>query len=192
MLQINSLSKHYPGRRVFEQYSQLFTHPRSCLVGKNGTGKSTLLSIIAGLTPAQCGQIHWQGQRLSHPQQQVALASDSLAVPDFLTPRQLFTLNQQLWQLPWPAALIDDFALTPYLHNPLAALSAGNQKKCQLICALMRDVPLLLLDEPNLALDHTGTEALWQHIATFGGQIIAASNEPELFAEKGFTLVYLD
>ena len=55
----------------------------------------------------------------------------------------------------------------------------------------MRQPALLLLDEANIALDSAAQQTLWQLIADFDGQIIAASNEAQLFASKGFALVAL-
>lgn len=191
-LEVRGLRKSYPTRVVFNNYTQTFDAERICLVGGNGAGKSTLLASIAGAIAVDAGEFIWQQQPVVQRQQLAALASDSIAVPDFLTPRQLFTLNQKLWRLPWPENHIQKFAVHQYLDKTLKTLSAGNQKKTHLICAFMRNTPLLLLDEPNLALDQPSLTVLWQLIEQFTGHIILASNEPTVYEAKGFKLVELD
>ncbi len=178
-------------RQILNHYQQQFVGQRHCLLAPNGAGKSSLLAAIAGLLPHQGGDIFWQQRRLTQADRAVALASDSVPLPDFFTGRALLQLQQQMWQLPEPTALLTDFNFLPQLDFPIADLSAGNRKKLSLIGALMRQPELLLLDEPNIALDEQALECLWHHIATYPGMIIAASHDSELFQQHQFTLVPL-
>lgn len=185
------VSLEYASRQIFTDYNLEFTHGRSCLVGPNGTGKSTLLCIIAGLITPQAGELVWQNERVSNTKQQVAIASDSIVYPNFLSPQKLIDLQQEIYAVNPPYKLIDAFSFEPHLDKSIDALSAGNLKKTQLICALMRQTPVLLLDEPNIALDPKSAAALWQIIEDFEGFLIVASNEPSLYQEKGFDTVHL-
>ncbi|WP_037053298.1 ABC transporter ATP-binding protein [Rheinheimera baltica] len=190
-VKINNLSVHRSGKIVLQQYEQQFTQRLSCITGANGSGKSSLLCAIAGILPYQSGDIRWQDALITKARADIAIASDAITLPDFASARDVILLTQQLWQLGWPQQLINDFQFQPQLDTQCASLSTGNLKKLQLILAFMRQPALLLLDEANIALDAQAQALLWQLIASFNGWIIAASNEAQLYADKGFTLVAL-
>lgn len=178
-------------RPLFADYCLEFQQQRNCLLAPNGAGKSSLLAAIAGLIPRQGGDIFWQQRRLTQADRAVALASDSVPLPDFLTSRALLLLQQRMWQLPAPDQLLTDFDFLPQLDCSIADLSTGNRKKLTLIAALMRQPELLLLDEPNIALDEQAQQALWHYVDQYPGMIIAASHDGDLFQQHQFSLVPL-
>ncbi len=190
-LEIQQLQLQRGQRPLFTDYCLSFQQQRNCLLAPNGAGKSSLLAAIAGLLPHQGGAIYWQQRRLTQADRAVALASDSVPLPDFLTGRALLQLQQQLWQRPAPTTLLADFAFLPQLDCLIADLSAGNRKKLTLIAALMRQPELLLLDEPNIALDEQAQHALWHYVDQYPGMIIAASHDGDLFQQHQFSLVPL-
>lgn len=188
MLSVNKLVKYYGQQPVIKELSLQFANKRSCIVGANGSGKTTLLFILAGLVKPDSGHVLWQEQKVTSPQSLTAIASDAISIPSFLTARKLFLLTQTMWQLDFPDKLIAAFGLTPHLDKTIDQLSAGNLKKTHLINAFMRNPSLLLLDEPNIALDEGSCKALWQAIDEFSGAIIVATNEPAIFAAKHFAV----
>ena len=195
MLSLHSITKQYVTNTskaevlaVLSQYSGQFIEQRQCIEGENGSGKSTLLLAISGLLTVDDGAIEWQGKTLTQQarKQQFAIASDSIIIPEFLSAKQVLELNVYTWKVEWPESLIKQFNFSAHINKNIDTLSAGNLKKLQLICALMRQTDLLLLDEPNLALDEQSVKVLWEILETFSGMIIVASNEPNLFKAKGF------
>jgi ABC-type multidrug transport system ATPase subunit len=193
MLKINELNKSYSQKssaaNVLVDYCAEFGK-RTCLVGPNGTGKSTILLAVSGLMAIDSGEILWD-QKVTNKQTRKALAaiaSDSVVIPEFLSATQVFELNQHTYKVPWPAKLIEEFNFTTHIYKTVDALSSGNIKKLQLISAMMRNPKILLLDEPNIALDEKSVKILWQYIDNFEGCLIVASNEPKLYAEKGFAI----
>ncbi|MEI8642287.1 hypothetical protein P4S68_19525 [Pseudoalteromonas sp. Hal099] len=89
----------------------------------------------------------FSGNALTEPHKQVAIASDSIALPDFLTAKQIINLSSIHLAAVGQQLIVDGFNFNEFLNTRFDALSSGNQKKCQLILALMRDAPYLLLDE---------------------------------------------
>ena len=63
---------------------------------------------------------------------------------------------------------------------------SGNLKKLQLINALMREVAVLLLDEPTAALEKNCHSVLMSWVDLFLGQVIVTSHEPDIFLNHGF------
>lgn len=186
MFSIHQLSKAFGKTVIFNDYSADFTADRVCIIGPNGTGKSTLLCMIAGLVNYPCGYISFNNKPLDKTN--TAIASDSIVMPGFITANDVLLLTKSSWQSDWPQAIIDGFNFSPHLNKRISELSAGNLKKLQLINAFMRSPQILLLDEPNIALDEPSVAFLWQQMAAFAGMIIVASNEPDLFNAKSYVI----
>lgn len=192
MLAITGLNHHFNNKPLFQNYSVCLASTRTCLVAANGRGKTTLFAIIAGLIKAQSGSLELFGQQLKNANQQVALASDKIQFPEFLTAKQVIELVCACWQLPWPVALITGLSFEIQLNTQVGDLSSGSLKKLQLITALARDVPLTLLDEPSAALDETSLQFLLTLLTKRKGQVIITCHEPDPFVGIGFELQALD
>jgi len=190
MPQLQNLSFAYPHKVLWQHYSADLRAPRLCLQAPNGYGKSTLLLLIAGLLQPTQGHILLQGVPCDGAArvQQVALASDSLPLPDWLTAQQLIELQQACWKRRLDPSLLSLLNFSHQLQTPYGQLSSGNRKKCQLLLALLRQCPLLLLDEPGAGLDQHSLQQLPAILASYPGQIILTSHEPLLFQQAGFVL----
>ncbi|ESP91364.1 MULTISPECIES: ABC transporter ATP-binding protein [Pseudoalteromonas] len=186
MIQIENLTKVFVHNPIFENYQAQFEAQKVCLEAPNGLGKSTLFTLIAGIDRAYKGTILYDGSLLKSPQTKVALATDAIAYPAFLTARQLLSMTQNSWQCTFPEALIELLQFTPFLDTSYASLSSGNQKKLQLINALMRETPYMILDEPSAALDHQSLEKLLTYLHNYQGQLLISCHEPAPFWDIGF------
>lgn len=191
MITINGVTKRFGDLVLFEHYSRQFTGDKVCITADNGTGKTTLLSMIAGLDKPCQGEIVLQQKRAAKRHHVVALASDCIPFPEFLSARDLLMLSTEAWQCQFPEYLIAGFHFTPFLDTAYADLSSGNKKKLQLINALMRQAPYLLLDEPSATLDHGAVQFLLEVLNRYHGVIVITSHEPEPFLAAGFSLAPL-
>ncbi|CAM4307636.1 ABC transporter ATP-binding protein [Pseudoalteromonas byunsanensis] len=186
MIEIKRLRKQFTNKLVFENYSTHFNCSKCCVIGQNGLGKTTLFTIIAGLDPHYHGQILLAGESKAKLQAHVALASDKIPFPEFLTARQILTMTSASWQCDMPLELAEQLGFTGFLDTYVKDLSSGNHKKLQLLSAIMRNTPYLILDEPSAALDHAGTEVICQWLTSFSGQVLISSHEPQPFLDIGF------
>ena len=192
MLNIERLNHSFNNTPIFIDYSLAIAAPKVCLVAANGQGKTTLFSIIAGLIKVQSGSIMLNGLLLNNTNQHVALASDKIIFPDFLTAKQVIELVCACWHCPWPTDIIEGLSFGIQLDTKVADLSSGSLKKLQLITALARQAQLTLLDEPSAALDHDSLTFLLQLLTARSGQIIITSHEPDPFTQIGFELKALN
>ncbi|MFI4919207.1 MAG: heme ABC exporter ATP-binding protein CcmA [Legionellales bacterium] len=155
------------------------------LRGANGTGKTTLLKLIAGLYAPSSGEIQFLGQSIIQNtveyQKKICFVGHKSGVNLHLTVREncLFDLNysakhQDLLEL---AAV---FKLEAHLDKLCGLLSAGQRKQVGLLRLWMSQSPLWLLDEPLVALDDSAILTLMAQLDRHrkrGGAIILTSHQ---------------
>lgn len=68
MLQVDKLHQYYGGSHILRGLSfEAKVGEVTCLLGRNGVGKTTLLRCLMGLVPAREGQVVWEGRSLTGP-----------------------------------------------------------------------------------------------------------------------------
>ena len=160
MIDIKNIDFSYPGQheKVFDDFSlELSENKIYGLLGKNGTGKSTLLYLISGLLKAQKGTIKMDGcdsfKRLPSMLEKMFLVPEehdlpSMSFKDYVAYNSMFYPSFSHEVLKQSMA---DFELPDSFH--LGSLSMGQKKKAFICFALATQTPLLLMDEPTNGLD---------------------------------------
>ena len=127
------------------------------LLGKNGTGKSTLLYLMAGLLRPQSGNIRYKGvevtKRYPETLQDMFLVPEEFALPN-VSLKQYVQLNAPFYPHfsdELLKACLRDFDMSEDIH--LGELSMGQKKKAFMCFALATNTSLLLMDEPSNGLD---------------------------------------
>ena len=160
MIEVNNISFCYPGRkeRVFDDFSlRLEENKIYGLLGKNGTGKSTLLYLIAGLLRPKSGSVCYDGietyKREAGVLEEIFLVPEEFDLPS-MTLKRYVELNAPFYphfSQERLDACLRDFELTADLD--LVGLSMGQKKKVFMSFALATNTKLLLMDEPTNGLD---------------------------------------
>lgn len=132
------------------------------IIGASGAGKSSLLNLIAGFEQAKSGQIWLNGENHSHTephQRPVSMLFQEHNLFPHLSVQQNMALgispklklnSQQQQQL---ESVAQSVGLSHFLSDFPPALSGGQKQRVALARCLLRDQPILLLDEPFSALD---------------------------------------
>ena len=162
------------------------------VTGPNGTGKTTLLRILAGLLRPVEGGVDWQP---SPPEEMTALhyLGHQNSVKGAMTGAQNLAFWQRLAGLADAAALsraCETFAIEDLIDLPARVLSAGQQRRLALARLVAIPAPLWLLDEPTTALDVNATAAFATAIAEhreMGGIAVVATHQ-ELSFEPTFRI----
>ena len=154
------------------------------VTGPNGSGKTSLLRLIAGLLTVAGGSIGLEGGEgeLTLPEQ-----AHYLGHRDALKPALSVKENLEFWREFFGGEAFDlaeslaAVGLDHAAHLPAAFLSAGQRRRLSIARLLAARRPIWLLDEPTNALDAAG-QALFaalmgDHLAR-GGLIIAATHAP--------------
>ena len=142
------------------------------LVGADGSGKTTLMRVMAGLLKPQKGTVRIFGEELysehlsklqsfcGYMPQQFGLYTD-LSVEENLTLyADLFGLSD-LDRKERFAELLSMTGLTEFTARPAGKLSGGMKQKLGLACALLNRPKILLLDEPSVGVDPLSRRELW-------------------------------
>lgn len=160
MIEVKNMSFQYPGQKdwVFDGFNLQMEENRIYgLLGKNGTGKSTLLYLISGLLRPASGSVLCDGKETFR--RNVEVLQDVYLVPEeFEFPSISLEKYIKLYAPFYPRfsrealqSSLNDFELTPDIH--LGALSMGQKKKVLMAFALATNTRLLLMDEPTNGLD---------------------------------------
>ena len=160
MMNVNQVSFGYGRKKakVLEGFSMnLEKGSVYGLLGKNGTGKSTLLYLMAGLLRPQSGQILYKGvevtKRYPETLQDMFLVPEEFALPN-VSLKQYVQLNAPFYPRfsdELLKACLRDFDMNEDIH--LGELSMGQKKKAFMCFALATNTSLLLMDEPSNGLD---------------------------------------
>lgn len=160
MIEVSDISFKYAGSKtpVFSDFSLKIGEGRICgLLGKNGTGKSTLLYLIAGLLRPQRGSVTFDGvvtaRRRVDVLREMFLVPEEFYLPDVSLDAYVRT-NAPFYPR-FSREVLDrclaDFGLDRPLR--LGKLSMGQKKKVYMSFALAAGTRLLLMDEPTNGLD---------------------------------------
>lgn len=160
MIDVNKVSFSYGRKKskVLDGFSmQLEKGAVYGLLGKNGTGKSTLLYLMAGLLRPQSGKVCYQGVdvTLRRPStlQDMFLVPEEFALPG-VSLKQYVKLNAPFYPNFSDELLrscLHDFDMNEDIH--LGELSMGQKKKAFMCFALATNTSLLMMDEPSNGLD---------------------------------------
>ena len=177
-LVVRGLSKTYPAhgsspsKNALERLD-LIIERGECfgLLGSNGAGKSTTLSILTGVVLPSAGSALVEGHDVVHAQQHVyerlGYCPQTDPLLERLTARELLTLYARLRGVPSAAVsarvmrLLTQVGLRQYVDRRCGTFSGGNKRKLSLAIALLGSPALLLLDEPSCGLDPASRRRVW-------------------------------
>ncbi len=175
------------------------------VLGPSGTGKSTLLKMIAGLEPLDGGSVWFDGvdiTRMPPERRSFALMFQDFALFPHLNVQDNVAFGLVEQRLPRAAArqqaqeMLARFGLGQHATHKVTTLSGGEQQRVALARALITAPRLLLLDEPFSALDAELRSSLrddfHQRIAEAGiATVLVTHDEAEAraMAQRGFRLV---
>lgn len=188
MLSTHDLACLRGDRRLFRELSISLPPGRLLRVeGANGSGKTSLLRLLAGLALPAAGEVRWQGRPIRRQRDAYAQALFYLGhlggLKDELTPLENLRIEADLCGLPAPApaltAALDHWGLARQAALPLRVLSAGQKRRAALARLNLTTAPLWILDEPFNALDVDAVAALGRQIESHlarGGLAVVTSH----------------
>ncbi|MBV9490721.1 MAG: ATP-binding cassette domain-containing protein [Verrucomicrobia bacterium] len=190
VLQLTGVCFGYDDQTLFQDLAlEISRGQRLAILGRNGTGKSSLLKLMAGLLPLRSGErklghnvelSYFSQQRIEmfHPTRTVL--EEALAVPRSPgEPTARNVLGAFLFRG-------DD------VFKPVTALSGGEKSRLALAKLLLSPPNFLLLDEPTTHLDIQSVEALVTALKGYEGTMAFVSHDLYLLEQLATTTLYLD
>ena len=184
-LQINFLELYRNDDRIFSEISFDLSEGQHLLIsGANGTGKTSLLRVICGLTIPTGGTIVWNQLATNnidcrYYEHLAYLGHKNALIPELTARENLeytFEGNQSMNRT---SSVLEAFDLNNYLDQYAEKLSNGQIRKIALSRILLSEKTLWILDEPVANLDTSGTQFLLTEMQAHldqGGMLITTSN----------------
>jgi len=175
-IELQNITKRFPGVVANDNVTILINEAEiHGLIGENGAGKSTIMNILYGLSPADEGTIRIFGkeQMIGSPHEAIGLGIGMIHQHFMLMPNQTVLRNIILGSAPKKGPVIDErtarekiqrimdtYGMQVNLDAVVSHISVGEKQKVEIIKALYREVRILILDEPTAVLTPAETDAL--------------------------------
>ncbi|MFU8860541.1 MAG: ABC transporter ATP-binding protein [Cyclonatronaceae bacterium] len=185
-IEITNLSKRFGNKLLFRSINAVFTSGVHGIAGPNGSGKSTFLKCLIGLQKPGSGKSVFtiNGMELSNSDRliKVGFSGPYINLYSELTVLENLHFLSRLLDKPGHRAvdLLDRLGISGIAGQPVGSLSSGQLQRVRIASALIKESPILLLDEPGTNLDREGNDlitALINEIRAKNNLVILASNQ---------------
>ncbi len=191
LVTIEHLTKSYTERLVFDDTDFSINEGEKIgLIGINGTGKSTLLKIVAGLEEPDKGTVV-RGRNLDMrylPQNPKFTEGDTI-IESILRDNEG---HPHIWDMESQAKTMLTKVGIYDFDAKVETLSGGQRKRVALVSTLMADTDLLILDEPTNHLDSDMADWLEDHLKKFRGAILMITHDRYFLDSVANRIVELD
>ncbi|MBA9088304.1 ABC-2 type transport system ATP-binding protein [Fontibacillus solani] len=176
-----------------------------CLLGPNGSGKTTCINLINGLSAPTNGEVHVFGlsphkdvrkvrSKLAVVPQETALYNDLTAKENLLFHAQYYGIDKSQWSAQI-SRMLELVGLSERQHDRVGTFSGGMQRRLALARALLTLPDLILLDEPTLGVDVQSRNSIWNRIkelASEGRTVFITTNYMEEADQLADRIVIID
>jgi len=172
------VSKSYPSSRGAVRALQAVSFDIEAgeffgLLGPDGAGKTTLISILAGLARATTGRVLVHGSDVQADYQsarrQLGVVPPELVFDPFFNVREALRIQSGYFGIQrndaWIDELLEGLGLTDKANANMRQLSGGMKRRVLIAQALVHKPPVIVLDEPTAGVDVELRQTLWQFIS---------------------------
>jgi ATP-binding cassette subfamily F protein uup len=175
LLSAEKISKNYSERMLLSEASLYLNEgDKVGIIGVNGTGKSTFLSIIAGTEFADSGTVSKNpGIRIGYLQQNPIFEEDLTVMEQVFKGTSEHEKELHEYEA---KTILTKLDITDY-EQKIAHLSGGQKKRVAIASALIRPCELLILDEPTNHLDNDMVQWLEDYLIRYRGAILMVTHD---------------
>jgi ATP-binding cassette subfamily F protein uup len=179
VIEADAISKAFGAQSIIDNFStRVMRGDRIGIVGRNGTGKTTLINVLSGTLAPDSGQVRLGANvQMATLEQGRDSLDPCLTLADALTGGRGDTLIIR-GQSRHVVGYMRDFLFAPeQVRTPLGVLSGGERGRLMLARALAKPSNLLVLDEPTNDLDLETLDVLEEMIGDYAGTVILISHD---------------
>src|SRR3954463_4304690 len=148
------------------------------VVGRNGGGKSTLLSMLTGADEPDSGRVTRRGDLAMGVLDQSGTLPGGTTVRDVVLPPSMFAAEHEWAGDPAVRSVLTGLELDRLgLDAPVAPMSGGERRRVALAAQLIRPLDLLVLDEPTNHLDVEGVAWLAEYVRARAGGLVVVTHD---------------
>ena len=176
LINIEKITKSYTDRKLFDNASfSLQEGEKVGIIGINGTGKTTLLKMIAGLEEPDEGTITRANNIVirylpQHPEFNADKSSLACVLEGNITEENQWSIESEA------KSMMNRLGITDF-EQPAGQLSGGQRKRLALISVLLSPADVLLLDEPTNHLDNDMADWLEEYLKKWRGALIMITHD---------------
>jgi len=184
VVKLDNISKSYGVKRLFSHVDfTLFYSESMCILGENGTGKSTILKIIIDEVKSDSGEVKiGSNVRLGYLPQEVSFDREDISMVDYFSYNYNISLGEARKELANILFTGDD------VYKHISTLSGGEKSRLKLGMLIYEKVNTLILDEPTNHLDIDSREILEENLLNYEGTILFVSHD-RYFVDKIATCI---
>jgi len=184
VIKVNNISKTYDLKKLFNDLSfTLFYKDSLCILGENGTGKSTILKIILNEIASDGGDVKiGSNVKVGYLPQEVSFDREDVSIVDYFSYSYGISIGEARKELAKILFTGED------VYKHISTLSGGEKSRLKLGMLIYEDVNTLILDEPTNHLDIESREVLEENLINYEGTILFVSHD-RYFVDKIATCI---
>lgn len=176
ILSLDHVTKSFQNRKLLKDASFFLQEQEKVgVIGVNGTGKSTLLKLIAGMEEPDSGSIIKANHVVVRYLSQSPVFADDMTVLEAVVAGN--TTKENEWTIEADAkSMLTKLGVTDFVQ-PCGQLSGGQKKRLALVSVLLAPADILVLDEPTNHLDASMSDWLEEQLKAYRGSIVMVTHD---------------
>ena len=184
VIKVDNISKTFDSKKLFSDLSfTLFYKDSMCILGENGTGKSTVLKIILDEIKSDSGEVNiGSNVKIGYLPQEVTFDREDVSIVDYFSYNYGVSISEARKELAKILFTGED------VYKHISTLSGGEKSRLKLGMLIYENANTLILDEPTNHLDIESREVLEENLINYDGTILFVSHD-RYFVDKIATCI---
>lgn len=176
LLKLTAVRKGFKKPVLNDVNLEIYGKDRIALLGSNGSGKSTIVNIIAGMLRPDAGHI----ERLFDPKEDLNVMPQENTLIETLRLAEHIALSagiHRIYSTQFVSGLLQKFHLEEQANVRIIDLSGGQKRRLALLLSVMSSSKLLILDEPTVGMDLESIDFFWNYMDHVAGSVLTVTHD---------------
>ncbi|WP_338753854.1 XRE family transcriptional regulator [Leuconostoc mesenteroides] len=176
LLKLTAVRKGFKKPVLNDVNLEIYGKDRIALLGSNGSGKSTIVNIIAGMLRPDAGHI----ERLFDPKEDLNVMPQENTLIETLRLAEHIALAagiHRIYSTQFVSGLLQKFHLEEQANVRISDLSGGQKRRLALLLSVMSSSKLLILDEPTVGMDLESIDFFWNYMDHVAGSVLTITHD---------------